>query len=157
MGLDVIFILELVLVVLLILGAIGIAFYLYSSNRRGGERMDRSEGRSGSPEQRVEADPHEFYMRTSLENDEDMKIHLYSLDEYEGEFGGNLQSRGAGRFVAALKSYRPVGDEWYDLPPERAASVLHLSSGEYEVDGEHGALLLRKLPRGLPIEARDLL
>lgn len=156
MNFDVIFVLELVLVLLLILGAIGGAIYLSSSNRRGGERIDASEGLSGSLEQRVKADPHEFYMRTSL-NDEDMKIHLYSLNEYKGEFGGDLQSKGAGRFVAALKSYRPVGDEWYELPPERAARVLHLSPGEYEVDGEHGALLLHKLPRGLPIEARDLL
>lgn len=156
MGFDTLFVFELVLVVLLILGGIAGALYLHSRNRRGGERVDRSEGLSGSPEQRAEADPHEFYMRTSLENDEDMKIHLYSLDEYEDEFGG-LRSQGGGRFVAALKSYRPVGDEWYDLPPQRAADVLKLAPGEYEVDGEHGALLLRKLPHGLPIEARDLL
>ena len=157
MGFDVIFVLELVLVVLLVLGAIVGVVYLSSSNRRGGERVDTSEGLSGSPEQRANIDPHEFYMRTSLENDEDMKIHLYSLGEYEDEFGGSFRSQGAGRFVAVLKSYRPVGDEWYDLPPERAARILDLSPGEYEVDGEHGALLLHKLPRGLPIEARDLL
>lgn len=155
MGFDVIFVL--VLVVLLVLGAVAGAFYLSSSKRRGGEQIDRSEGLSGSPEQRAKSDPHEFYMRTSLENDEDMKIHLYSINEYEDEFGGSFQSQGAGRFVAALKSYRPVGDEWYVLPPKRAAGILDLSPREYEVDGDHGALLLHKLPRGLPIEARDLL
>lgn len=157
MGFDIIFVLELVLVLLLALGAIAGAFYISSMNRRGGERVDRSEGLSGSPEQRVEADPHEFYKRTSLENDEDMKMHLYSINEYESEFGSDLRSHGAGRFIAALKSYRSVEDEWYDVPPERAARVLDLLPEEYEVDGEHGALLLRKLPRGLPIEARDLL
>ncbi len=124
-----IFTFELALVVLLVLGAIAGALYLASLNRRGGERVDRSEGLSGSPEQRAKADPHEFYKRTSLENDEDMKMHLYSVDEYEREFGRNLRSEGAGRFVAALKCYRPVGDEWYDLPPERAARVLNMSYG----------------------------
>ncbi|QIN80061.1 hypothetical protein GBA65_17760 [Rubrobacter marinus] len=152
-----VFTFELVLVALLVLGAIAGALYLASVKRRGGERVDSSEGLSGSSEQRAAIDPHEFYKRTSLENDEDMKMHLYSVGEYEREFGGNLRAQGSGRFVAALKSYRPVGDEWYVLQPERAARVLDLSSEDYEVDGEHGVLLLRKLPHGLPIEARDLL
>ena len=157
MSFDGIFVLELVLVVLLILGVIAGALYLASGNRRGNEQVDRSEGLSGSQEQRARIDPHEFYKRTSLENDEDMKMHLYSANEYESEFGGNLRTHGDGRFIAALKSYRPVGDEWYELPPERAADVLGLSREDYEVDGEHGLLLLRKLPHGLPTEARDLL
>ena len=157
MSFDAIFVVELVLVALLVLGAIAGALYLVSANRRGGERVDRSEGLSGSPEQRAAADPHEFYKRTSLENDEDMKMHLYSVAEYDKEFGRDLGSRGGRRFVAALKAYRPVGDEWYDLQPERAARVLDMSPDDYEVDGEHGVLLLRKLPHGLPLEARDLL
>ncbi len=123
MGFDFVFALKLVLVALLILGAIAGAFYIASSNRRGGEPGDGTEGRSGSAEQRAQADPHEFYKRSSLENDEDMKMHLYSVNEYEMEFGRDLHSRGGSRFVAALKSYRPVGDEWYALPPERAARV----------------------------------
>ena len=151
-----VFTFELVLVALLILGAIFGALYLLSRGR-GGEQVDPSEGLSGSTEQRVNVDPHEFYKRTSLENDEDMKMHLYSVNEYEKEIGSDLRAHGAGRFVAALKSYRPVGDEWYDLPPERAARVLDLSPEDYEVDGEHGILLLRKLPHGLPTEARDIL
>lgn len=152
-----IFTFELILVVLLVLGAIIGALYLAAQNRRGGERVDPSEGLSGSPQQRAEADPHEFYKRMSLENDEDMKMHLYSVSEYEGEFGADLRSRGPRRFVAALKSYRPVGDEWYELPPERAARALDLPPDDYEVDAEHGALLLHKLPHGLPSEARDIL
>ena len=157
MTFDIIFVLELVLVALLILGAIAGALYMAFGNRRGSERVDRTEGLSGSQEQRAAIDPHEFYKRTSLENDEDMKMHLYSASEYESEFGGDLRARGAGHFIAALKSYRPVGDEWYELQPERAARVLDLSPEDYEVDGEHGLLLLRKLPHGLPTEARDLL
>ena len=152
-----IFTFELILVLLLVLGAIAGALYLASANRRGGERVDRSEGLSGSLEQRANADPHEFYKRTSLENDEDMKMHLYSVNDYDKEFGQDLRSRGGRRFVAALKAYRPVGDEWYDLQPERAARVLGMAPEDYEVDGEHGVLLLHKLPHGLPLEARDLL
>ena len=102
--------------------------------------------------------PHrEFYKRMSLENDEDMKMHLYSLDEYAGDLGGDVGAFGAGRFIGAMKAYRPVGDEWYDFPPDRAADVLDLAPEEYEVDRERGVLLLRRLPRALPSEARDVL
>ena len=145
------------MVLLLVVGAIAGALYVASQNRSGGERVDRSEGLSGSSEQRAQIDPHEFFKRMSLENDEDMKMHLYSVDEYEKEFGSSLRSRGAGRFIGALKAYRPVGDEWYDFPPDRAARVLDMEDGTYEVDAEHGVLLLHKLPHGLPTEARDVL
>ena len=152
-----IFTFELVLVALLLLGAIAGGLYLLSRGGRGGERADPTEGRSGLPGQRAQVDPHEFYKRMTLENDEDMKMHLYSLDEYRSEFGSDPGSYGGGRFVAALKAYRPVGDEWYDFPPERAATVLDMKPDDYEVDGEHGVLLLRRLPHGLPAEARDIL
>jgi hypothetical protein len=56
-----------------------------------------------------------------------------------------------------MKAYRPVGDEWYDFTPDRAADVLNLAPEEYEVDRERGVLLLRRLPRGLPSEARNVL
>ena len=157
MGSDLIFVAELLLVLLLVVGAIVGAIYVFSQNRSGGESVDRSEGLSGSSEQRAQIDPHEFYKRTSLENDEDMRMHLYSVAEYEKEFGGSLRSRGSGRFIGALKAYRPVGDEWYELPPERAAHVLDMEDDAYEVDDEHGVLLLHKLPHGLPTEARDVL
>jgi hypothetical protein len=151
-----IFVFELVLVALLILGAVAGALYLYSRNRRGGERTDPTEGLSGSREQRAAVDPREFYKRMSLENDEDMKMRLYSVNEYRNELGGDPRAHGDGRFVAVLKAYRPAGDEWYDLPPERAARVLGMEPGDYEVDGEHGVLLLHRLPHGLPAEARDV-
>ena len=68
-----------------------------------------------------------------------------------------MEASGAGRLVGAIKAYRPVGDEWYDFPPDRAADVLDLAPEEYEIDRELGVLLLKKLPRGLPPEARDIL
>ena len=157
MGFDSIFVLELLLVAPLVLGPIIGDLYLGARNRGGGERVDPYERLYVNSKQRAKADPHEFYKRTSLENDEDIKMHLYSVDEYEKEFRSIPSTSGAGRFVAALKSYRPVGDEWFDFAPERAARVLDLSPQDYEVDGEHGILLLRKLPHGLPTEARDIL
>ena len=152
-----IFTFELVLVALLLLGAVAGGLYLLSRGGRAGDRADPTEGRSGLPEQRAQVDPREFYKRMTLENDEDMKMRLYSMDDYRRELGGDPGSHGGGRFVAALKAYRPVDDEWYDFPPERAARILDMKPGDYEIDGEHGALLLRRLPHGLPAEARDLL
>ena len=162
MDFNLLFGIELLLVVLLAVGAIIGVVRLTAQNRRGaqdgrgtpanGARADRA------PETSTPRQPtREFYKRTSLENDEDMKMRLYSLDEYRSELGGDPEAHGGGRFVAALKAYQPVGDEWYDLPADRAAPLLDLSPGEYEVDEERGVLLLRKLPRGLPTEARDVI
>lgn len=149
---------------------VGGALYITVTNRRGRRETGREVGNTDAPAGTGPDGPeeatgrsvphvphHEFYKRMSLENDEDMKMHLYSLDEYTGDLGGDTEAFGAGRFVGAMKAYRPVGDEWYDFPPDRAADVLDLAPEEYEVDRERGVLLLRKLPRGLPSEARDVL
>ncbi len=93
----------------------------------------------------------EVYKSVSLETDWDMKIRLYSPDEYRVEFGEELASG----FVGAAKSYRPIADRYDEFPPERAASLLELRERDYEVDAEHGALLLRRFPPGTPIEAID--
>jgi hypothetical protein len=92
-----------------------------------------------------------------LETDEEMKLRLYSLDEYESDLGGDAEVAREGNFVAALRAYRPVDDEWYDYPPDKAAGVLELVPEDYEVDTARGALLLKRLPRGLPESARDVL
>lgn len=81
-------------------------------------------------------------------------MRLYSLDEYGKELGGDARS---GRHVAVLKAYRPVDDEWFDYPPDRVARVLDLAHEDYEVDAQHGALPLKRPPRGLPNSARDVL
>ena len=93
----------------------------------------------------------EVYKSVSLEDDWDMKIRLYSPDEYREEFGEDLASG----FVGAAKSYRPVADRYDEVPPERAAGLLDLTGNDYEVDAEHGALLLRRFPPGTPITAID--
>ncbi len=167
-----VFTFELLLITVVVVGAVAAALYLVVTNRRKRRETGREVGSADAPtglgpggpdaddatERRAPRElRREFYKRMSLENDEDMKMRLYSLDEYRGELGGDVENSGAGRFVGAIKAYRPVGDEWYDFPPERAADVLDLAPEEYEVDRERGVLLLRKLPRGLPPEARDVL
>jgi hypothetical protein len=59
--------------------------------------------------------------------------------------------------VAAAKVYRQLDDEWYDYSPRKAADVLELAPEYYEVDGERSALLLRRLPPGLPASGRAVL
>ena len=60
------------------------------------------------------------------------------------------------RIVASWLRPRQLDDEeWYDYSPRKAAEVLELAPQDYEVDGDRSALLLRRLPPGLPPEARD--
>lgn len=101
--------------------------------------------------------PHEYFMTMNPESGEEMKLRLYSLDEYGRELGGDENDARNRGFVAVLKAYRPVDDEWLDYPPERAAGVLRLAPERYEVDRERAVLLLRQLPHGLPASARDVL
>ena len=85
-----------------------------------------------------------------------MKIRLYSIEQYRDELGG--AATGDGGFIAALKAYRLLeDDEWHDYAPDEAAEGLELAPEDYDVDEERSALLLRRLPPGMPIEARDLL
>lgn len=161
---------ELLIVAVMVAVIVGGALYITMTNRRRRRETGREVGSAGIPvgvgpegpdEATGRSVPHvphrEFYKRMSLENDEDMKMHLYSLDEYAGDLGGDVTAFGGERFIGAIKAYRPVGDEWYDFPPDRAADVLDLAPEEYEIDRERGVLLLRRLPRGLPSEARDVL
>lgn len=59
--------------------------------------------------------------------------------------------------VAALKAYRQLDTEWVEYSPRKAADVLELAPQDYEVDEEYSALLLRRLPPGLPESTRDVL
>lgn len=101
--------------------------------------------------------PHEYFKSMGLETGEEMKMRVYSLDEYAEELGGDAHAARSGHHIAVLKAYRPVDDGWYDYPPDRAARVLGLAPEDYEVDAQHGALLLKRLPHGLPRSARDVL
>ena len=93
-----------------------------------------------------------------------MKMRLYSLNDYESELEGDGDAFGRDGYVAALKTYRRaiaaprvdmLEDEWLECSPRKAASLLGLAPGEYGVDEEHKAILLRRLPHGFPACARD--
>ena len=93
----------------------------------------------------------------SLETGEETRARLYSIAEYDNQLGGDPSTLGSERFVAALKACRWWDDEWYDYSPEKAADVLNLAREDYQVDEEHKALLLKRLPPGIPVPVRDAL
>ena len=97
----------------------------------------------------------EFYERIGLPRGEEMKMRLYSLNDYESELKGDGDAFGRDGYVAALKGYMMLEDEWLDCSPRKAAGLLGLAPGEYGVDEEHKAILLRRLPHGFPACARD--
>ena len=112
---------------------------------------------TGREETRDREPRREFYKSMGLETTEDMKLRVYSVEEYRDELGGARTTRGSD-LVAAIKAYRQLlDDEWYEYSPRRAADVLELAPRDYEVDEERLALLLRRLPPGLPESARDVL
>ena len=84
-----------------------------------------------------------------------MKMRLYSLNDYESELKGDGDAFGRNGYVVALKGYMMLEDEWLDCAPRKAAGLLGLGPGEYGVDEEHKAILLRRLPHGFPACARD--
>lgn len=172
MSLDTMFTFLLLLVVVVVAVAVGGAVYIAVANRRIRRETGRQVGtadipvgagpgeEADSPTSREETSGREprreFYKSMGLETTEDMKLRVYSVEEYREELGGSHTARGSG-FVAAIKAYRQLDDEWYAYSPRRAADVLELAPQDYEVDEERLALLVRRLPPGLPESARDVL
>lgn len=158
MNLDLMFTLELLLVVVLLVGLASGAIYLWVMGRKQGEEApNREEALGTRASLDVDALSWEFFKRLSLETGEEMRARLYSIAEYENQFGGDFGTPGTGRFVAALKAYRWLDDEWYEYSPEKAADVLDLAREDYHVDEEHKALLLKRLPPGIPVPVGDVL
>ncbi len=128
----------------------------------------RSRGREGSgvegaePQRPGRADPHagsspiEVYKSVgALQEKAELKILIYTPEEYENQLGGDekLLDRG---FIGAVKAYRQVeGEGWLELPAGRAAELLELRAGEYEEDAGRSVLLVRRLPPGLPASVQD--
>ncbi len=166
---DILFTFELLLVAVVIAVIGGGAVYLAVRNRRIRRETGREVGTADptvvtahdepaeSPTQRAAAAPprREFYKSMGLETDEDMKVRLSSVEQYRDELGGTVAREGD--FVGALKAFRWFEDEWYDYSPRKAADVLEFASEDYEVDEERSALLLSRLPPGMPVSARDVL
>jgi hypothetical protein len=170
MSLDAMFTLELLLGAVVVVVIVAGALYISLRNRQIRRQTGRQEGTADVPVGTAADEaangvtertaPHqpprrEFYKSMGLETTEDMKLRLYSLDEYESELGGDSGALSGSGFLAALKAYRMLDDEWHDYNPDKAADVLELTPGDYEVDRERHALLLRRLPPGTPISARD--
>src|SRR5215212_9798776 len=163
MSLDTLFTFELLLVAGMVAVIGGGALYITLRNRRIRRETGRRVGTADVPVATAEdeavkgvteraAPPQpprrEFYKSMGLKSSEDMKLRLYSPDEYESELGGEGDALSESGFVAALKAYRKLDEEWYDYSLDKAADVLELTSGDYEVDRERQALLLRRLLPG---------
>ncbi len=154
-------------VVIAVMG--GAAVYIAVQNRRIRRETGREVGTADpavvmardqpadSPTQRAAAPPRREFNKSKglVTHEEDTKIRLYSVEQYRDELGQTIAREDG--FVGALKAYRWFEDEWYDYSPRKAADVLELAPQDYEVDKERSALLLRRLPPGLPVSARDVL
>ena len=168
--LEMLFLFEMLLVVLVIIwmvaGAVYIAIHDRRIRRETGRQVGPADTAVGATSQE-RADvmaqgpaPHQpprrdFYERIGLQRGVEMKMRLYSLNDYESELKGDGDAFGRDGYVVALKGYMKLEDEWLDCLPRKAASLLGLAPGEYGVDEEHKAILLRRLPHGFPACARD--
>lgn len=170
MSLETMFFFELVLVALVIIGTVAGAVYIGLHDRRIRRQTGRLVGTAdiavglapdelarGMTESPAPRQPprREFYERIGLQRGVEMKMRLYSLNDYESELKGDGDAFGRDGYVAALKGYMMLEDEWLDCSPRKAAGLLGLAPGEYGVDEEHKAILLRRLPHGFPACARD--
>src|SRR5215210_3392689 len=169
MSLDTMFTFLLLLVVVVVTVIVGGVVYIAVANCRTRRETDCRVGTADVPvgmgldepaddatERTAPRPPRrEFYKSMGLETTEDMKLRLYSIEEYQDEFGE--VDIAEGDFATAMKACRELDDEWYDYSPRKAADVLELAPEDYEVDGEYSALLLRRLPPGLPESAREAL
>ncbi len=103
----------------------------------------------------VNSEGREFYKSLGLGTGEQVKVRLYTLNEYRDDLGGSDSFEDEG-FIGALKTHPQLDGEWHEMPPRNAASSLDLQENDYRLDSERGVLLLRKLPPGSPPAARDL-
>jgi len=150
---DVFFLVLLVLlVVLAVIFAVGAAYITRNEGREREEFYEEARQRASE----YQGDRREFYKSLGVGTGEQVKIRLFTLDEYRGEIGGDTGAFGEEGFVGALKAYRQLDGEWYESPPEKAVAPLDLGENEYRLDEERRVLLLKKLPPGMPVSARDL-
>lgn len=141
------------LVVLAIIFAVGAA---YVTKFEGRDRQEFSnQARRRASDHRSD-DGREFYKSLGLGTGEQVKIRLFTLDEYREELGGDTDAIRNERFMGALKAYRRLEGDWHETPPEKAAGPLGLKEDEYRLDEERHIILLKKLPPGIPPSARDL-
>jgi hypothetical protein len=170
---------DLLLVAILALVAVFVVNHFFGGRSRGGasgtERVPRGRSSGGSRgfhyhggkgagernlrEQREvrPGPPYQFYKSIGIGEENDVRVDFYPPDAYEEHLGGEPGELNAGGFIAATKAYRPIEDDWYEMPLDRAVEALELEPEDYEADAERGALLLRKLPTGFPASVRKRL
>src|SRR4028119_2200846 len=71
----------------------------------------------------------EFYKRIGLQRGVEMKMCLYSLNDYESELKGDGDAFGRDGYVAALKGYMMLEDEWLECSPRKAGGRPGLAAG----------------------------
>ena len=170
MDLQTMFVIDLVLAALVLIVMVGLLFYLAMHHRRLGRETGRQVGTADIPiglapgeltEGATEratprrTPPREFYESIGPRRGEEMKLRLYSPENYQRELGGDGSALKRSGFVAVLRAYRMLEDKWLEYPPQPAAKLIKLAPEDYKVDEEHKALLLRRLPHGFPVSARD--
>ena len=170
MDLQTMFIIELVLAVVLLIVMVGTLLYLARDHRRLRRETGRQVGTADipvglTPDEPTNgaterAAPHytphrEFYESVGPRRGEEMKLRLYSPENYQRELGKDGSALRRSGFIAALKPYKMLEDEWLEYPLQPAAKLMWLAPEDYEVDEEHKALLLKRLPHGFPVSARD--
>ncbi len=151
MELTVTFLIE-ILVVAVLLGVLLVSL-LISLRRRSVRDEDASRARaeqSGKEAAREPLNRREFFKSTGLGKNQEIKLRLYSPDEYREELDGGNLPKGT---LAAVKAYRRLEDEWLNLPPRQAADALELPPEDYAADEEREVLLLKRMPPGLPSSA----
>lgn len=135
-----------------ILGAVYVSRLRERDSPRGSANTG---GQAGGEAERRQETPLRFYKTMSHEAEGEIQIDLYSPEEYQELLGGDKGLEKNSEFVAVLKAYKYLEDDWYELQPERAAELLEMDEGDYEADGVRTALLIRKLPPGTPFAARE--
>lgn len=140
------------LVALAVIFAVGASYVTKHESQEREEFQDEARRRaSGS-----NPGGREFYKSLGLGTGEQVKVRLYTLDEYRDDLGGGVGNLTDGRFIGAMKTYRKMGDDWYETPPQSSTDALDLRENDYRLDSERNILLLKKLPPGVPPSARDL-
>jgi hypothetical protein len=151
-NLEMLFLFELLLVALMIIWMVAGAVYIAIRDRRIRRETGHHVGTAdivvgATSQERVNVmaqgpAPHQpprrdFYERIELQRGVEMKMRLYSLNDYESELKGDGDVFRRDGYVVALKGYRMLEDQWLDCAPRKAAGLLRLAPGEYGVDEEH--------------------
>ena len=132
------------------------AVYISRTRERDSPRGSaNSGGQAGGEAEQQQGTPLKFYKTMSHEGEGEIQVHLYSPEEYKEMLGGDPGIERNDEFVAVLKAYKYLEEDWYEMRPERAAELLEMRGDDYETDEARTALLVRKLPPGTPYAARE--